>query len=110
MTDKSMLIVDSNLVQKIDKNRGDMGRSEFISFLIDNQLKDEEVSVENNFVSREEFQQFHQGIKELLRNFLDFFLSYGLELGEQPKDQTFEELVKKLQVLAGSGNKNKPLK
>jgi hypothetical protein len=38
-------------------------------------------------------------MKELLRNFLEFFISYGLELGNQPKDKAFEELNQKLQAL-----------
>jgi len=34
MAEKRMLIVDAELVAKIDDNRGDMSRSEFINFLI----------------------------------------------------------------------------
>jgi hypothetical protein len=106
MTDKKMLIVDAELMQKIDENRGDMGRAEFIGFLINSQLEESSVSQQNrNYVEREEFQEFAQGMKELLRNFLDFFISYGMELGDQPKNQTFDELVKKLQVLSSSGGK-----
>jgi hypothetical protein len=99
-----MLIVDADVVKKIDENRGDMNYSEFLKFLLDSQFKEE---VENqNYVDKEEFQQFARGMKELLRNFLEFFLSYGLELGKQPQDKTFEELSQKLQAL-GSGNKTK---
>ena len=39
-------------------------------------------------------------MKDLLRRFLDFFISYGLELGQEPKDSTFSELVQKLQSLS----------
>ena len=45
-------------------------------------------------------------MKDLLRRFLDFFISYGMELGEQPKDHTFADLVQKLQVLSASGSKS----
>ncbi len=111
MTDKKMLIVDAELMQKIDENRGDMGRAEFINFLINSQLEESSVSQPNrNYVEREEFQEFAQGMKELLRNFLDFFISYGMELGEPPKNQSFDELVKKLQVLSSSGVKPKSTK
>jgi len=48
-------------------------------------------------------------MKELLRNFLEFFLSYGLELGKQPQDKTFKELSHKLQALGSFGNKDKEL-
>ena len=107
MADKRMLIVDADIVRKIDENRGDMSYSEFLDFLIDSQLK--EPAGDSNYVDKEEFRQFAAGMKELLRNFLEFFLSYGLELGKQPQDKTFQELSQKLQALGGSGNKRKNL-
>lgn len=97
MPEKKILIVDSEILRKIDENRGDMSRSDFIGALIDNQLGEQ--SINNDGVSKQEFEQFAQGIKELLRNFLEFFISYGVELGSQPKGHTFEELTKKLQML-----------
>ena len=107
VADKRMLIVDSEVARRIDENRGDLTYSEFLNFLIDSQLKEE--ARNQNYVDKEEFHQFAQGMKELLRNFLEFFLSYGLELGKQPQDKTFEELSQKLQALGGSGNKSKKL-
>ena len=101
MSEKRMLIVDAELVKKIEDNRGDMSRSEFINFLIDSQLKEE--SKRHEGVTREEFHQFQEGTKELLRNFLEFFISYGLELGKQPKDKEFEQLTQRLQALGSSG-------
>jgi hypothetical protein len=98
-----MLIVDADVVRKVDENRGDMNRSEFLNFLIDSQLKEENGS--QNYVDKEEFRQFAQGMKELLHNFLEFFISYGLALGKQPEDKTFAELSQKLQALGSSGNK-----
>ena len=103
MADKRMLIVDTELLKKIDENRGDMSRADFINLLIDSQLKEEPVS--HNYITKEEFQQYERGIKELLRNFLEFFLSYGLELGKQPEDKTFHDLSQKLQDLSSSRNK-----
>jgi len=100
MSEKRMLIVDAELVKKIDDNRGDMSRTDFINFLIASQLKEE--SKKQDGVTREEFHQFQEGTKELLRNFLEFFISYGLELGKQPKDSEFEQLTQKLQTLGGS--------
>jgi len=100
MSEKRMLIVDAELVKKIDDNRGDMSRTDFINFLIASQLKEE--SKKQDGITREEFHQFQEGTKELLRNFLEFFISYGLELGKQPKDNEFEQLTQKLQTLGGS--------
>jgi hypothetical protein len=102
MAEKRMLIVDAELVKKIDDNRGDMGRSDFIDFLIESHLKEKAESKNQGSVTREEFRQFQEGTKELLRSFLEFFISYGLELGKQPGDNEFEELTKKLQSLGGS--------
>ena len=102
MSEKKMLIVDAELVEKVDDNRGDMGRSEFLNFLIESQLKEKEESKRHDGVTREEFHQFQEGTKELLRNFLEFFISYGLELGKQPNDNEFEQLTRKLQSLGGS--------
>jgi len=104
-----MLIVDAEVAEKIDENRGDTNRSEFLNFLIDSQLKGTEEAGNQNYVDREEFHQFAQGIKELLRNFLEFFLSYGLELGKQPQDKTLEQLSQKLKTLGSSGNKSEKL-
>ncbi len=100
MTDRRMLIVEADLVKKIDENRGDLSFSEFINFLMDNQIKEKNMS--HNSVSREEFRQFQEGTKELLRRFLEFFLSYGLELGRQTGDDEFQELSEKLRTLGGS--------
>ena len=38
-------------------------------------------------------------MKKLLKNFLDFFVGYGFELGEQSPKSEFEELTSKLQGL-----------
>ena len=112
MSDKRILIVDDELLRKIDENRGDMSRSEFLSVLISSQLEEESNSgaASQQYVSREEFLEFTQGMKDLLRRFLDFFISYGLELGQEPKDSTFTELVQKLQSLSASGGKLKSSK
>ena len=113
MAEKRMVIVDSDLLDKIDANRGDLSQSEFLKFLIENQLGGGEESAsggESQFVEREEFEEFAQGMKDLLRRFLDFFISYGMELGEEPKDHTFGDLVKKLQQLSNSTSRQKTSK
>jgi len=103
MPEKRMLIVDSDVARKIDENRGDMSISHFISFLIDSQLKQDVTGRNDGHVTKEEFRQFEQGIRELLRSFLEFFLSYGLELGKQPTDGELDKLNQKLRVLSISG-------
>jgi len=100
MSEKRMLIVEAEVLNRVDDNRGDIDRSDFINFLIDSQLREE--SKRRDGVSREEFEQFQEGTKELLRKFLEFFISYGLELGKQPGDDEFERLSEKLQALGAS--------
>lgn len=97
MGEKRMLIMPVELIKKIDDNRGDMSQAEFVDFLIDSQLK-EEVK-EQQYATKEEVHSFEQDIKKLLRSFLDFFVSYGLELGKQSPKTEFEELSSKLQEL-----------
>lgn len=112
MSEKRMLIVENELLLKIDENRGEMSRNEFISFLLKNQLGEDSQNsaISNQYITREEYQEFALGMKDLLRRFLDFFISYGLELGQEPKDNTFSELVQKLQTLSANAGKAKSSK
>lgn len=99
MAEKRMLIVPVELIKKIDDNRGDMGQSEFIEFLIDSQFKKEPKKEQNTYITKEEFHSFEQDIKKLLRSFLEFFVGYGMELGKQSPKSEFEELTSRLQEL-----------
>jgi len=102
MSDKRMLILDAVVAKRIDDNRGDMNVSDFINFLIDGQLKPTVTEVKNNHVSKEEFQQFEQGIRDLLRSFLEFFLSYNLELGKSSTERELDRLAQKWQAMGFS--------
>ncbi len=107
MAEKRMLVVDADLVRKIDENRGELSRSEFIDLLIEGQLLERNENGKgpakrDDVVTREEFVQFQEGAKELLRSFLDFFINYGLELGREPRDEDFDQLSRKLRNLARS--------
>ena len=97
MPEKRMLIVPAELVRRIDENRGDMSQAEFIDFLIDSQLK--EAPKGQQYATKEEIRSLELDIKKLLKSFVDFFLSYGLELGKHPANAEFEELSSKLQEL-----------
>ena len=100
MSDKRMLILDAETVEKIEQNRGDMSVSEFINFIIDGQLEQDIQPQHSDIVTKEEFHQFEEGIRDLLRSFLEFFLSYGLELGKQPSDGELDKLSLKFQGLS----------
>ncbi|MDP3879738.1 MAG: hypothetical protein Q8Q07_05465 [Dehalococcoidales bacterium] len=100
MSEKRMLIIDVDVARRIEENRGDMSSSEFIDFLVNKCLNED--AIKQDYITKEEFNEFQQGTRELLRNFLDFFISYGLELGKQPQDQAFEELSQKLQAFSAA--------
>ena len=97
MPEKRMLIVPAGLAKKIDDNRGDMTQAEFIGFLIDTQLKEE--IKEQQYVTKEELHSFKQDMRRLLKNFLDFFVSYGLEIGKESPKTEFDELTSRLREL-----------
>lgn len=120
MAEKRMLILPAEVIKKIDDNRGDLSQASFINFLIENQLKGDgtekqqagreeilslidgqlkEAAKKQHYVTREEIQAFEQDIKSLLKSCLDFFVSYGLELGKQSPKAEFEELSSKLEEL-----------
>ncbi len=119
MTERKMLM---DLVKKITDNRGDLSQTDFVSFLIDSQLKDEAKSKaavsreefddlrqdvkkllakiggpkDSKFVTKIELASFQQDTKRLLKNFVDFFIGYGLELGKDSPLADLEELTNKL--------------
>ena len=100
MADKRILIVPVEVIRKIEENRGDMSQAEFIEFLIDSQFKEvKEKASEQKYVTKEELRAFEQDIKSLLRRSLDFFISYGLEMGKQSPHTELEELSSRLHEL-----------
>ena len=99
MSEKRMLIVPAELVRKIDENRGDMSQAEFLNYLIDSRLKSSilKSSVKDDeYVTGEALREFEHGIKDILRSFLEFVVSYGLELGKAPGKGDLEELSQRL--------------
>ena len=120
MAEKRMLIMPAEIIKRIDENRGDLSQADFINFLMDNQLKAngtekeaasreeivalidsqlKEAAKKQHYATREEIQAFEQDIKVLLKSCLDFFVSYGLELGKNSPQEEFEELSSKLEEL-----------
>ena len=98
MSDRKILVVPADLAKKIDDNRGDVNRAEFIEALIDNLITEKPVS--NNvveYVTKTELVSFEQDIKLLMKSFLDFFVSYGLEFGENGQQLDIEKFTSKLQ-------------
>ena len=99
-----MLIVPAELVRKIDGNRGDLSRAEFIELLIADKLGENAQGSEPaaNYVTVEALAEFEHGIKELMRSFLDFFVSYGLELGKSNGNDNLDKLTQQLKEMETS--------
>ena len=126
MSDKRMLILPAEVVNKVDDNRGDLSQADFIDYLIEErlggksggyseiapeefeslkkdvkQLMTKDAAEKGKFATKEELQIFQEDTKKLIKSFLDFFIGYGLELGQQPGGDELKELTKKLDSLEG---------
>jgi len=95
--DDLIMVVKEDVVKQIDENRGEMNRTEFVTYLIQSQLK--ERYNQHDYVKKEEFQQFTQEIMELLHNFLQFFVSYGMAMGKRQEIEDFQSLNQQLESL-----------
>ena len=93
--DDLIMVVKQDVVRQIDQNRGELTRSEFVTHLIQYQLK--ECYEQKNYVTREELQQFTQEITDLLQNFLQFFVSYGMAMGRGLREGDIQSLSQQLQ-------------
>lgn len=96
MCDKRMMVLPAELVVRVDENRGEVSRAEFINLLLDSQLGNGELEQHQQFVTRESLAEFEGGMKELLRSFLEFFITYGLEIGKGSGKTDLEALSEKL--------------
>jgi len=95
--DDLIMVVKEDVVKQIDENRGEMNRTEFVTYLIQSQLK--ERCDQHDYVKKEEFQQFTQEIMELLHNFLQFFVSYGIAMGRRQENEDIQALNEQLESL-----------
>src|SRR3989304_1649763 len=104
MEKKTIIVLNQTVVDEIDGHRGDMSREACGGGCVEDCVRrDLKTQAETRgegapsvvpekqpavgfgpsaeYASREEFLEFKQGITSLMRNFLEFFLSYGLEHG-----------------------------
>jgi len=95
--DDLIMVVKEDVVKQIDENRGEMNRTEFVNYLIQCQLKNN--SKQNEYVTKEEFQGFTRQMMELLHNFLQFFISYGMSMGQGHDDIDIQSLSEQLESL-----------
>ena len=119
MSEKRMLILPSELVKKIDDNRGDMSQADFIDYLIESHFNSDSrtagasreemdalrneltalMAREKKLATKDELEAFHDDTKKLLKSFVDFFVGYGLELGDKSSSLDLREITGKLKDL-----------
>ncbi len=121
MSPKKMLIVEDSLIEKIDQNRGDVSRTEFLEFCLDRCLEElqaertpgeerrtverEPVTTETReqaYLTRSEFQEFKRSVRDLLKVTVDFLIPFSL--GTRSTDATeddVEKLKRRLDTIAG---------
>jgi hypothetical protein len=93
--DDLIMVVKEDVVKQIDENRGEMNRTEFVNYLIQCQLK--EGFNRQDYATKEELHKFTKETMELLHNFLQFFVSYGMALGRPPYNEDFRNLQQQLE-------------
>ncbi len=105
--DDLVMVVKEDVVKQVDENRGEMNRSEFVNYLIQTQLRQSYNQPDS--VGRDEFRKFTEETKELLHNFPQFFVTYGMVLGRTPHNQEFHELNQQLESLDKSDEETEEL-
>ena len=90
-----IMVVKDDVVKQIDKNRGELNRTEFVNYLIQCQL--DEQDNQEQYVKKEDMDDFMRQIMELLHNFLQFFVSYGMSLGKPQDNEDFQNLNQQLE-------------
>jgi hypothetical protein len=93
--DDLIMVVKEDVVKQIDENRGEMNRTEFVNYLIQCQLRD--FTSQKEYITKEEFHHFTSQMMELLHNFLQFFISYSMSMGEGQPDRDIQSLTRQLE-------------
>jgi hypothetical protein len=93
--DDLVMVVKGDVVKEIDNSRGEMNRTEFVNYLIQCQLRD--FYSQKEYVEKAEFKRFTRQVTELLHNFLQFFISYGMSLGVNNQTQEILSISDKLE-------------
>lgn len=108
--ERATIIVPSRLLEKIDRNRDQMSRAEFVEFCVDALLKQGEGTESlaegslrryktEGTISREEFEEFKKGIKDLQRAYIDLLLSVTLEPFSKASAERWEHFKQRLTEL-----------
>jgi hypothetical protein len=94
MSEKKMVVVDQDVINKIDSHRGILGRVEFVTRCVKATLAEmepeaalaeakaarPEVPAASEYVTKDEFAEFRKNMESIQREFLNFFTTYGKHL------------------------------
>ena len=101
MSEKKMVVVDQDVISKIDSHRGILGRVEFVTRCVTAALAEMEPeeaipqpkavrretpgyempgASASEYVTKEEFAEFRKNMESVQREFLNFFTTYGKHL------------------------------
>ena len=96
--DDLIMVVKEDVVKQIDENRGELNRTEFVNHLIQCQLKDYYSEKDKDYVAKTEYQNFTRQITDLLHDFLQFFITYGMSMGRGNHTADIQTLTDQLQA------------
>jgi len=116
--DKGIVVLPQKVLEKIDRFRDRLSRAEFIEVCIDSLLERGEAPVEigkqteygttsgrervEETVSREEFEEFKKGIKNLQRAYIDVLLAFTVEPAARGAKEEQERLTQRVRELLES--------
>ncbi|MCX7911807.1 MAG: hypothetical protein N2506_02430 [Dehalococcoidales bacterium] len=97
-----IMVVKEDVVRQIDENRGEMTRTEFVNYLIQCQLR--EFAGAKQYVTKEDLYNFTRQVTDVLRGFLEFFISYGILLNHKQSREDIRSLSEQLEALNRNPN------
>ena len=96
--DDLIMVVKDDIVKQIDDNRGELNRTEFVNYLIHCQLQ--EHYNQKEYVEKSEFESYSAQVMELIHNFLQFFVSYGMSKQNRDYTNEIQSLSKQLEAFS----------
>ncbi len=112
---KGIVVFPQEVMEKIDRNRDNLSRAEFVESLFDSLLETEEVPARTKkqsesgpaakrgeageAVSQEEFDEFRTGMKNLQRAFIELLLDFAIEPVAKASKEEQERLVQRVREL-----------
>lgn len=90
MSEKAELPLSSSLLMRIEENRGNLTREEFLEVCVGASLGRRKAIQERPclepHITREEFEEFKSGVRNLLRSSFNFFMLYWIELCPETRE------------------------